>query len=231
MSPRALSQRGNVKRMHRFVSDFEKWRLWEVAMLVGMSMATKAWIQSTKMKAYHLSNSGNQSRVGFIGMFKRIGFLADYFSYMSRMPKTKDKSTSRYSKKFLKSCIWVRIPNVCPPTSISYEAAARSSEHSVGVSRVVVFILAQNFNGVASIAVFQTTLQSTADTISTSRRIALSILLTHLRDKLCHPEIQGFGWVTERLDMEHAPFLNMKKVHRLSHWIPRNGSMVSTKTV
>ena len=55
---------------------------------------------------------------------------------MLDMPKNKEKSTSRYTKKFLKSCICVRIPNVCPPTSISYDAAARSSDHSVGVSRV-----------------------------------------------------------------------------------------------
>ena len=30
----------------------------------------------------------------------------------------------------------VCIPNVCPPTSISYDTAARSSDHSVGVSKV-----------------------------------------------------------------------------------------------
>lgn len=32
---------------------------------------------------------------------------------------------------------------------------------------------------------FQMTLQSTADTLQTSRRIVLSILFTHFRDKLC----------------------------------------------
>ena len=57
MSSRTLSA-DNVKRMRRFVSDFKKWRIGEEAILVGMlTMTTKAWVESTKMKAYQLSNS------------------------------------------------------------------------------------------------------------------------------------------------------------------------------
>ena len=46
MSPRILSQWDNVKRMHRFVSDFGKWRLGKVPMLVGMSMRMKMSLKS-----------------------------------------------------------------------------------------------------------------------------------------------------------------------------------------
>ena len=55
---------------------------------------------------------------------------------MSDMPKNKEESTSRYAKKFLKSCICVCISNACPPTSISYDTAATSSDHSVGVPTI-----------------------------------------------------------------------------------------------
>ena len=135
MWPRILSQWDNVKRMLRFVSDFGKWRLGEVLMLVGMSDELEVRVRRWKPIIWA---TRNQSRVGFIGKFKCIGLLANCISYqnMSDTHKNKEKKTSGYSKKFLKSCMWVCIPNVCPPTSISYNTAARSSDHSVGVSRV-----------------------------------------------------------------------------------------------
>lgn len=108
-------------------------------MLVGMSMRMK---MSLKSKCEDESLSSEQLEISpksdlpesssVLGSLQTVS-LTKTCQIRTRIKK---KKTSTYSKKFLKSCMRVCIPNVCPPTSISYDTAARSSDHSVGVSKV-----------------------------------------------------------------------------------------------
>ena len=61
MWPRILSQWDNVKRMLRFVSDFGKWRLGEVPMLVGMSDELEVRVRRWKPEQLEISPESDLS--------------------------------------------------------------------------------------------------------------------------------------------------------------------------